>query len=244
MLKPLIAANWKMHGDMSWGDKPAQFNQHLDASRRSAVDVLICPPFPFIAAVSDSAKNNAIHVGAQVIDPRPNGAQTGQVNAGMAKSAGASFVIAGHSERREMGESNDLIREQVEAILDHDLTPVLCIGESLETRESGQADSFVAAQLKACWPKNLADGTEVVVAYEPIWAIGTGKVPSLEDIEAMHSSIRSIIGASNRILYGGSVKPANAQEILALPNVNGALVGGASLEMESFAAIAAAALAS
>jgi len=134
------------------------------------------------------------------------------------------------------------VKAQVTAILEQGLTPILCVGESLATRESGQADNFVAAQLKACWPDDVAAGIEIVVAYEPIWAIGTGKVPSLGDIKATHSAIRAIIGPSNRILYGGSVKPANAKEILALDNVNGALVGGASLEMESFAAIAVAAL--
>ena len=242
MTKPLIAANWKMHGNMSWSGKPAEFDGFLHISDRSDVDVLICPPFPFIAALSASAKDQNIFIGAQFVDPREGGAFTGQVNAAMVKSAGAGFIIAGHSERREMGETNAQVKAQVEAILEQGLTPILCVGESLATRESGQADDFVAAQLKACWPDNVPVDTEVVVAYEPIWAIGTGKVPSLEDIQAMHSAIRAIIGPSNRILYGGSVKPANAKDILALADVNGALVGGASLEMESFAAIAAAAL--
>ena len=160
----------------------------------------------------------------------------------MVKSTGASHIIAGHSERREMGEANADVKEQVESILDNGLVPILCVGESLSTRESGQAESFVAAQLKACWPDAVDSGVEIVVAYEPIWAIGTGKVPSLDDIAAMHSSIRAIIGPDNRILYGGSVKPANAQDILALEDVNGALVGGASLDMESFAAIAKSAI--
>ena len=148
----------------------------------------------------------------------------------MVKSAGASHIIAGHSERREMGEINAEIKAQVESILENGLVPILCVGESLSTRESGQAENFVAAQLKACWPDSVGEGVEVVVAYEPIWAIGTGKVPSLDDITAMHSAIRAIIGADNRILYGGSVKPSNAKDILALEDVNGALVGGASLD--------------
>lgn len=237
MLKPLIAANWKMNGDMSWADKPAQFEAFLPQTRRAAVDVLICPSFPFIAALSRSAQKSGLYVGAQFIDPRPNGAMTGQVNAPMVRSAGAEFVITGHSERREMGEDNKQVKAQLEAILEHDLIPILCVGESLKTRESGQAVSFVAAQLKACWPDSVKSGVEIVVAYEPIWAIGTGKVPSLDDIDAMHKAIRAIIGPKNRILYGGSVKPANAKDILALDDVNGALVGGASLNMESFAAI-------
>lgn len=242
MLKPLIAANWKMNGDMSWTDKPTEFQHHLPFDDRTAVDVLICPPFPFIAATVLSAENANISVGAQVCDPRSGGAYTGQVNAAMVKSTGASHIIAGHSERREMGEANADVKEQVESILENGLVPILCVGESLSTRESGQAENFVAAQLKACWPDAVDSGVEIVVAYEPIWAIGTGKVPSLDDIAAMHSSIRAIIGPDNRILYGGSVKPANAQDILALEDVNGALVGGASLDMESFAAIAKSAI--
>ena len=231
-----------MHGDMSWADKPQQFDTHLEQSKRQSIDILICPPFPFIAALSASSQSASVYVGAQYVDPRPNGALTGQVNAAMVKSAGAQYVITGHSERREMGETNKDVKAQLITIVENGLTPVLCVGEPLAIRESGKADDFVAAQLKACWPETLSADTGIVVAYEPIWAIGTGKVPSLDDIEATHSAIRAIIGPKHRILYGGSVKPANAKEILALPNVNGALVGGASLEMESFAAIANAGL--
>ena len=238
MLTPLIAANWKMNGDMSWTDKPADFENHLPQAGRGRVEVLICPPFPFIAATAATGAAAKVYVGAQACDPRSGGAFTGQVNAAMVKSAGASHIITGHSERREMGETNADIKAQVESILETGLVPILCVGESLATRESGQAENFVAAQLKACWPNSVGEGVEIVVAYEPIWAIGTGKVPSLDDITAMHSAIRAIIGPKNRILYGGSVKPANAKDILALKDVNGALVGGASLDMESFAAIA------
>lgn len=242
MIKPLIAANWKMHGNMSWADKAEGFNAFFPASDRKDVNVLICPPFPFIAVLSEKADAFDIFTGAQTVDPRAGGAFTGQVNAAMVKSAGATYVIAGHSERREMGEENADIKAQLMSIIAQGLTPILCVGESLETRESGQASDFVAAQLKACWPDGDVDDVEIVVAYEPIWAIGTGKVPSLDDIQSMHSIIRSIIGENNPILYGGSVKPANAKEILALADVNGALVGGASLEMESFSQIVAAAL--
>ena len=231
-----------MNGDMSWNDKPAEFDRHFPQVNRDAVEVLICPPFPFIAAMAASASPVKISVGAQTCDPRSGGAFTGQVNAAMVKSAGASHIIAGHSERREMGETNADIKNQVESIIDNGLKPILCVGESLSTRETGQAENFVAAQLKACWPSSVDSKTEIVVAYEPIWAIGTGKVPSLDDIIAMHSAIRDIIGADNRILYGGSVKPANSKDILTLEDVNGALVGGASLDMESFAAIAKSAI--
>ncbi|MEP6341854.1 MAG: triose-phosphate isomerase [Maricaulaceae bacterium] len=238
MLTPLIAANWKMNGDMSWTHKPIDLDKHLPHADRGNVEVLICPPFPFIAATSESGATAKVYVGGQACDSRSGGAFTGQVNAAMLKSAGASHVIAGHSERREMGETNANIKAQVESILETGLVPILCVGESIATRESGQAENFVAAQLKACWPNSVGEGVEIVVAYEPIWAIGTGKVPSLDDITAMHSAIRAIVGPKNRILYGGSVKPANAKDILALKDVNGALVGGASLDMESFATIA------
>ena len=241
-MKPLIAANWKMHGNLEWANKPAEFNSFFAQEQRSAIEVLICPPFPFIAAVSAIAAANGIAVGAQTSDSRAGGAFTGQVNAAMAKSAGAQYIIAGHSERRSMGESNADVKAQLISILEQGLTPILCVGESLSTRESGQANNFVAAQLKACLPENLANGTEVVIAYEPIWAIGTGKVASLDDIRTTHAAIRRLIGPTHRILYGGSVKPTNAKDIFTIDNVNGALVGGASLEMESFAAIATAAL--
>lgn len=231
-----------MHGNMSWADKPEGFNAFLPVSERKDVDVLICPPFPFIAALSEKAEAFGVSIGAQFADPRAGGAYTGQVNAAMVKSAGAQYVIAGHSERRDMGEENADIKAQIISIIRQGLTPILCVGEPLETREAGQADDFVSAQLKASCPSDISDDVEIVVAYEPIWAIGTGKVPSLDDIQSMHSVIRSIMGAKHPILYGGSVKPANAKEILALDDVNGALVGGASLEMESFSQIVAAAL--
>jgi triosephosphate isomerase len=242
MLKPLIAANWKMHGDITWAEKFSRFDDHSPKAARSGIDVLICPPFPFISPLSHAAKGLDIHIGAQASDPRGGGAHTGQVNAAMLKSAGASFIITGHSERRAAGETNQDVKSQAEAILQAGITPILCIGESLGVREAGQAADFVSKQLKACWPESISVGAEVVIAYEPIWAIGTGKVPSLDDISAMHETIRGIIGGDHRILYGGSVKPANAGDILPLENVNGALIGGASLEMESLAAIAGAAL--
>jgi len=226
---------------MTWTKKLSQFDALSPAASRPYCDVLICPPFPFIASLAEAAKGLNINIGAQASDPRSGGAHTGQVNAAMLKSAGAGYIIAGHSERREMGETNHDVKAQVEACLDNGLTPILCIGEPLNIREAGQAEDFVSEQLKSCWPSSAQNGEEIIVAYEPIWAIGTGKVPSLNDIAAIHAAIRKIIGPDHRILYGGSVKPANAKDILILDNVNGALVGGASLEMDSFAAIVAAA---
>lgn len=227
-----------MHGDMTWAEKIPAFDRLSPAIKRGAVDVLICPPFPFISVLAAAAKGRNIHIGAQSCDPRDGGAHTGQVSAGMLKSAGADYIITGHSERRSMGESNADVKSQVDAIIKAGVTPILCIGESLETREAGRADIFVSEQLKACWPDKQVEA-EVIIAYEPIWAIGTGKVPSLEDIAAIHGLIRNIVGPDHRILYGGSVKPSNAKDILALEDVNGALIGGASLDMESLAAITA-----
>lgn len=235
-MRPLIAANWKMHGDVSWADKPAAFDKLLPAGDRKAIDVLICPPFPFITLL----KNNAgIHVGAQNCHTAVSGAHTGEVSAPMLAGVGASYIITGHSERRAAGESDADVKAKTQAALDAGLTAILCVGESLETRQSGDALTCVGDQLAACLPDSMDN---VVIAYEPIWAIGTGMTASLDDIAEMHSHIRGIVGASTRILYGGSVKPANAKDILSTANVNGALIGGASLEMDSLAEIAKAAL--
>ncbi|MGJ8563477.1 MAG: triose-phosphate isomerase [Alphaproteobacteria bacterium] len=235
-MRPLIAANWKMHGDVSWADKPAAFDKLLSAGDRKAIDVLICPPFPFITLL----KNNAcIHVGAQNCHTAVSGAHTGEVSAPMLAGVGASYIITGHSERRAAGETDADVKAKTQAVLDAGLTAILCVGESLKTRQSGDALACVDDQLAACLPDSLDN---VVIAYEPIWAIGTGMTASLDDIAEMHSHIRGIVGAGTRILYGGSVKPANAKDILSTANVNGALIGGASLEMDSLAEIAKAAL--
>ena len=200
-MRTLIAANWKMHGSMDWVDKPARFDAILSPSERKDIDVLICPPALYIAPMT--AASDTIAIGAQNCHHADTGAHTGEISAKMIKDAGASYVIVGHSERREAG----------------------------ETDADVQAKAIAAASLPS-------GETDIVIAYEPIWAIGTGKVPTLEDIDAMHNHIRKIVGDRIRILYGGSVKPANAKEILAIDNVNGALIGGASLEMESLADIA------
>ena len=232
-MRPLIAANWKMHGDLSWRLKPAAFDAILFPSERSRIEVLICPPALYIAAMA--AGTDTIAIGAQNCHHADAGAHTGEISAQMVKDAGASYVIVGHSERRETGETDADVKAKATAAGRHSLTPIICVGESLAQREAGKALAVVSAQLAASLP---ADKRNIVVAYEPIWAIGTGKVPTLEDIDAMHNHIRDIIGDGVRILYGGSVKPANAKDILAVNNVNGALIGGASLDMQSLAEIA------
>ena len=237
-MRPLIAGNWKMHGDMDWIDKPSEFNGLMPAAEREHLDVLICPPSVFIASMAASCFEANIHLGAQNCHRAESGAYTGEVSAAMVKSAGASFVIVGHSERRAGGETDADVAAKARAASKQGLTPIICVGESLDIRKAGKAEDVVSAQINASVPDGL---TDYVLAYEPIWAIGTGMTATAEDIKAMHAVIREIVGPKVRILYGGSVKPANAKEILGTENVNGALIGGASLEMESLAAIAGAA---
>nr|WP_233353636.1 triose-phosphate isomerase [Hellea balneolensis] len=237
-MRPLIAGNWKMHGDMSWIEKPAQFDTLMPATERGHLDILICPPALFIAPMAASCFETNILLGAQNCHRAESGAHTGEVSAGMVKSAGADFVIVGHSEIRAGGETDEDVATKAMAAAKQGLMPIICVGESLDTRKDGQAESVVSAQIKASVPEGL---TDYVLAYEPIWAIGTGMTATADDIKAMHAVIREIVGPNVRILYGGSVKPANAKEILGTENVNGALIGGASLEMESLAAIARAA---
>lgn len=237
-MRTLIAANWKMNGDLTWAAKPLSFEARLPINQRSTIDVLICPPHPYIVPLIKAAQSANIYVGGQDCHANVSGAHTGEVSAEMLKNVGASYVIVGHSERRAAGETNETVKAKAEAAQRATLTPIICVGESLEVREAGEAEKFVEEQLKASVP---ALAVSVVIAYEPIWAIGTGRTAETSDIKAMHAHIRKLMGPKVRILYGGSVKPANAEEILSTPNVNGALIGGASLEMDSLAAIAKAA---
>lgn len=238
-MRPLIAANWKMHGSLDWDQKPAKFDKFLPASKRQQLDILICAPTLYSVPLLSAAKAYDIHIGAQNCHSADSGAHTGEISAKMLAGAGLSYVITGHSERRAAAETDIDVQEKASAALRHGLTPIICVGESLAEREAGQAMQIVSAQLKHSLPTH--DG-EIVIAYEPIWAIGTGKTPTLSDISAMHDHIRTAVGEGVRLLYGGSVKPANAKGILAIENVNGALIGGASLEMESLSLIAKAAL--
>ncbi len=233
-LRPLIAANWKMHGDMSWIEKLSEFDEIFPAGKRSDLDILICPPNPFIFPMMERCGGKDIWLGAQNCHANESGAHTGEVSASMLESAGADYVIIGHSERRALGESDADVNAKALACAQAELIPIICVGESLTQREAGQAIDVVRAQITGSVPKI----EDYVIAYEPIWAIGTGKVPTLDDIAAMHGAIRAQVGPNVRILYGGSVKPANAKDILALDDVNGALIGGAGLEMDSLAQIA------
>jgi len=240
-LPHLIAGNWKMHGTLTG---IAAYASTIRAAQPHA-DLLICPPFPLLDRFAQALAGSAIALGAQDCHANPQGAHTGDVSAAMVKETGASFVILGHSERREdHGETNAHINAKVTAALAAGLTPIVCVGESLAQRQAGEAEPFVRSQLLHSLPAGFAG----IIAYEPIWAIGTGLTPTEPDVTAMHAAIRAALieqlgptGAAIRILYGGSVKPNNAAGLLALPEVGGALVGGASLKPEDLLAIAAAA---
>ncbi len=237
-MRPLIAGNWKMHGDMSWVEKPREFAKAMPADERQHLDILICPPSLFIASMAATCHEVNIQLGAQNCHAAESGAHTGEVSAEMVKSTGADYVIVGHSERRADGETDADVAAKAIAAAKQGLTPIICVGESLDIRKAGEAEAVVSAQIKASVPEDMSG---YVLAYEPIWAIGTGMTATADDIKDMHAVIRKIVGPNVRILYGGSVKPANAKEILGTANVNGALIGGASLDMESLAAIAQAA---
>ena len=233
-LRPLIAANWKMHGDLSWADRPLEFNTHYAQEERAHLDVLICPPAILLPRMSRTAVQAGVELGAQDCHANADGAHTGQLSTEMLHGAGADYVIVGHSECRAAGDSNKDVNAKAKAARRGKLIPIICVGETKAQREKGDALKTVAAQIKASVPK-LA---EYVIAYEPVWAIGTGLVAEPEDIAEVHDAIREQVGPDVRILYGGSVKPRNAKAILALKNVNGALIGGAGLDMESLAEIA------
>lgn len=235
-LRPLIAANWKMHGDLTWAFKPADFNALFSREDRGHLDVLICPPATLLTSMLDP-QQTGVSLGGQDCHANATGAHTGNVSAEMLKDAGASYVIVGHSERRAEGDTDADVNAKAKAAARAKLIPIICVGETEAERDAGKAQKVVAAQIKSSVPKIK----DYVIAYEPVWAIGTGKTATPEDVDEMHNAIRELVGAKVRVLYGGSVKPANAKSLLALKNVNGALIGGAGLEMESLAEIAKAA---
>ncbi len=245
-LRPYIVGNWKMNGTRAMLSEARAIDRA--AQRHMKVEVAIAPPYTLIHPVHREAEQ--IAVGAQDCHAEPEGAHTGDISATMIADAGAKFVILGHSERRQNhGEKDATIRAKADAALEAGLRIILCCGESDSVRSSGKAESFVAKQLRASLP-DIDDAAErLTVAYEPIWAIGTGNTATVEDIEAMHQRIRELLikqygeeqGGEVRILYGGSVKPENAAEILSAAEVGGALVGGASLTADSFMGIALAA---
>ena len=245
MLRKLVAGNWKMHGLSRDLD---EIRQIADQSRAyPAVDAALCVPAILIERAARAVPGFAI--GGQDVHYAEKGAHTGCESAVMLLDAGASLTIVGHSERREaQRETDQLVKEKAQAALAAGLGVILCIGESLEVRERGAAVQTVLAQLDGSLPDSIGGEAELAIAYEPIWAIGTGKVPTVSEIAEMHAAIRRRLddrfgadGRKVRILYGGSVKPSNAAEIFSIADVNGALVGGASLKAADFIPIVAAA---
>ncbi|MXO48548.1 triose-phosphate isomerase [Erythrobacter vulgaris] len=244
--RPYIVGNWKMNGTRAMLSEARAIDRA--AQRYMKAEVAVAPPYTLIHAVHREAEQ--IGVGAQDCFPGDDGAHTGDISATMIADAGAKFVILGHSERRaDHRETADQINAKIQSALDAGLRIILCCGETLPTREKGEAEKFVLDQLRASLPQIEDAAERLTVAYEPVWAIGTGKTATPADIEAMHRAIRRLLdetygeehSAQVRILYGGSVKPENAREILSLPEVGGALVGGASLSAESFLGIVVAA---
>ena len=244
-IRPLIAGNRKMNGLKS---SLAEFEAMVAGASEVAAkaDLLVCPPATLIAAFADKARGSrTLKVGAQDCHPKASGAHTGDISAEMLADAGASAIIVGHSERRaDHGESDVLVRQKAEAVWRAGLTAIVCIGETQHQRDAGQTLDICRGQLNLSLPDAATSGN-LIVAYEPVWAIGTGLTPTVGDVEQIHGFIRELLiarfkadGAAIRILYGGSVKPSNAAELMAVANVNGALVGGASLKASDFLAIA------
>ena len=242
---PYIVGNWKMNGTRAMLNEARAIDRA--AARFPKVQVAVAPPATLIYRTRDAAV--IIGVGGQDCHAEESGAFTGDISAQMLKDAGADFTIVGHSERRTLhGESDADVKAKAEAALGAGLGVILCVGETESQRDAGEAETVVGAQLEGSCPRVDGAPEKLSVAYEPVWAIGTGRVPSVEDVAAMHKAIRAKLvalygegGADVRILYGGSVKADNAAELLAVPEVGGALVGGASLSAESFLAIVGAA---
>ena len=238
---PLVAGNWKMHG--SRASNKALLDALLGGIAGVAgVECAVCVPFPYLGEVAEQLRGSALAWGAQNVSEHARGAYTGEVSAAMLKEFGCRYVIVGHSERRQLfGESDSQVAGKFAAALDAGLTPILCVGETLEDREAGRTEEVVARQLDAVLKQKSL--SEAVLAYEPVWAIGTGRTATPEQVQAVHAFARRRIFKATRILYGGSVKPENAAAIFAMPDVDGGLIGGASLVEEDFLAIARAAAA-
>jgi triosephosphate isomerase len=240
-MKKLAAGNWKMNGTKV---ALAEVSALLATHPAPACEMLLCPPATLIAAMADSAKGTSLMVGGQDCHPKPLGAHTGDLSATMLRDAGATHVILGHSERRtDHGETDVLVRAKAEAAISAGLVAIVCVGETEAERDAGRTLAVIGTQIDGSIPMG-ATAANLVVAYEPVWAIGTGRTPTLAEIAEVHGflrgRLRGLIGDEAmgvRLLYGGSVKPSNATDIFAVPHVDGALVGGASLKAADFGAI-------
>ena len=246
MRTPIIAGNWKLNKTIS---EAVALATALKAAvvDVSGVEIIVAPPFTALAAVSEVIADSNIHLSAQDVYSQDSGAFTGEVSAPMLKDVGCDYVIIGHSERRQyFGETNASVNQKVKAALAHGLKPIICVGEQLEEREAGQTEAVIEDHIiGGIAGLSAAELLSCVIAYEPVWAIGTGKTATPAQAQQVHSFIRALltkaysaeVASQLRIQYGGSVKPENAAELMTQPDVDGALVGGASLEAESFAQI-------
>ncbi|MDH4105793.1 MAG: triose-phosphate isomerase [Gammaproteobacteria bacterium] len=247
MRQPLVAGNWKMHGSRAENAQLVSgLLDQLQPGKRA--EILVCPPFPYLMETARLLKDSGVALGGQSVCAEAQGAFTGEVSAVMLKDVGCQYVLVGHSERRQLyGENDNLVARKFVAAQSQGLVPVLCVGETLEEREGDQTTAVVARQLEAVLAvSGIQSLARAVIAYEPVWAIGTGRTASPEQAQAVHAMIRAkvtkrdaTIGGSVRILYGGSVKASNAQELFAMPDIDGGLVGGASLKADEFARICA-----
>ena len=243
MRQPLVAGNWKMNGS---SESNRKLLDELVSGLDTKAEVLVCPPAVYAQQVRDQLASSIVKTGLQNASDQSSGAFTGETSPLMAKDLGIDYVIIGHSERRSLyGETDEIVAAKFCALVDQGLVPILCVGETLEEREAGDTMSVVASQievvLRAAGPERLAN---FVIAYEPVWAIGTGLTATPEQAQEVHAAIRKLLAEHNadmsaktRILYGGSMKAANAADLIALPDVDGGLVGGASLVAEEFKAI-------
>lgn len=248
-MKKLVVGNWKMHGSRA---SNAELIKGLLAADLAATapraDVAVCPPVVYLADVAELLKGSAIAFGSQDLSVQAQGAYTGEVSGPMVREFGAKYAIVGHSERRSYhAESDQLVADKAKAALAHGLTPIVCVGEALAEREAGQTQAVVGRQMKAVIDALGSQLAQIVVAYEPVWAIGTGKTASPQQAQEVHAFLRAQIKAAQPdaaklpLLYGGSVKPDNAAELFAQTDIDGGLIGGASLKAADFAAIARAA---
>ena len=248
MRRPIVAGNWKMHG--SRAENAALIDAVLGAWPARGGECIVCPPFVYLQEMSRLLRDSPVRLGAQDVCAEPVGAFTGEVSAAMLRDVGCEYAIVGHSERRAIyGETDTLVARKFGAALGKGLVPMLCVGESLAERDADRTHEVVGRQLDAVLDLSGAGSfATAVIAYEPVWAIGTGRVATPEQAQDVHAFIRGRIAArdatissSVRILYGGSVKAGNARELFAMPDVDGGLIGGASLKAEEFVAILAAA---
>jgi len=242
MRTPLVAGNWKMHGSRT--TNRALLDAVLAATATlDGVECAVCVPYPYLGEVAGHLAKTRLAWGAQNLSEHAQGAFTGEVSAAMLADFGCRYVLAGHSERRQFyGETDAVIAAKFAAIVSQGMTPVLCLGETLEERDAGHTEQVVGRQLEAVLSVNKRESFKrAVVAYEPVWAIGTGRTASPEQVQAVHAFLRKGTFPETRIVYGGSVKPANAPAIFAMPDVDGGLIGGASLVAGDFVAIVQAA---